>query len=319
MIQEQAKPKVSIIIPVYNGTNYLSQAIECALSQTYQNIEILVINDGSCDDGATEKLALSYGSKIRYYSKVNGGVSSALNYGISKMTGSYFAWLSHDDLYSSSRIEDAVNLLVKHDMLGKKCVGFTGVYVIDAAGGKIKDVHDGFESDRLYSGYEVMNMMASNGTLYGCSFLIPAEVFEVVGGFDESLRYSQDSLMWYRIFLSGYSLITDNRPNVMSRMHAAQVSHTRRELFAHDALVIAKLLAEPLAKADGTGVLLRRYIKRLTRYECAEAVRYLCDYAKENGYMSRMDELMMVLHRIRGFFRYQIVQTVKKLLVLFRR
>jgi glycosyltransferase involved in cell wall biosynthesis len=60
-------PKVSIVIPVYNGSNYLSQAIDSALAQTYPNIEIVVVNDGSNDGGATEKIALSYGDKVRYF------------------------------------------------------------------------------------------------------------------------------------------------------------------------------------------------------------------------------------------------------------
>ena len=60
----KTEPIVSIIIPVYNGSNFLSQAIECALGQTYKNIEILVINDGSTDNGESEKIALSYGDRI---------------------------------------------------------------------------------------------------------------------------------------------------------------------------------------------------------------------------------------------------------------
>ena len=91
-------PKVSIIIPVYNGANYVSEAIDSALAQTYKNIEIIVVNDGSSDDGATEKIAKSYGDRIRYFAKENGGVSSALNFGIRQMTGEWFSWLSHDDL-----------------------------------------------------------------------------------------------------------------------------------------------------------------------------------------------------------------------------
>ncbi len=58
-------PLVSIVIPVYNGSNYLREAIDSALAQTYDNIEILVINDGSNDNGATEAIAKSYGDKIR--------------------------------------------------------------------------------------------------------------------------------------------------------------------------------------------------------------------------------------------------------------
>ena len=75
-------PKISIIIPAYNASNYLEEAIDSALSQTYQNIEIIVVNDGSEDGGATERIALSYGDRIRYFFKKNGGSSSALNVGI---------------------------------------------------------------------------------------------------------------------------------------------------------------------------------------------------------------------------------------------
>ena len=89
------KPLVSIIIPVYNGANYLREAIESALGQTYGNCEVLVINDGSNDHGETEREALKFGDRIRYFKKENGGVASALNLGIRKMRGEYFSWLSH--------------------------------------------------------------------------------------------------------------------------------------------------------------------------------------------------------------------------------
>ena len=96
-------PLVSIVIPVYNGADYMREAIDSALSQTYPHIEVLVVNDGSTDSGATAAVARSYGDKIRYFEKKNGGVSSALNYGIRNMQGSYFSWLSHDDVYEKTR------------------------------------------------------------------------------------------------------------------------------------------------------------------------------------------------------------------------
>ena len=104
------KPLVSIIIPVYNGGNYLSEAIDSALNQTYENIEIIVVNDGSQDDLKTEQIALSYGERITYVSKENGGSSSALNVGIRTMKGEYFSWLSHDDLYLPEKIEKQVEV-----------------------------------------------------------------------------------------------------------------------------------------------------------------------------------------------------------------
>ena len=74
-------PLVSIIIPVYNGSDFIGKAIESAINQTYKNIEIIIVNDGSTDNGATKKVVVSYQHdlRIKYFEKENGGVSSALN------------------------------------------------------------------------------------------------------------------------------------------------------------------------------------------------------------------------------------------------
>ena len=101
-------PLVSIIIPVYNGANYLGQAIDSALNQTYKNIEIIVVDDGSNDNGSTKAIANAYGERIHYYYKENGGTGAAINYGISLMHGEYVSWLSHDDLYKPDKIEKQV-------------------------------------------------------------------------------------------------------------------------------------------------------------------------------------------------------------------
>ena len=98
-------PKVSIVIPAYNASNFLAEAIDSALAQTYPNVEIVVVNDGSKDNGATRDVASRYGDKIVYVEKDNGGSSSALNVGIENMTGEWFSWLSHDDLYYPQKLE----------------------------------------------------------------------------------------------------------------------------------------------------------------------------------------------------------------------
>ena len=104
-------PKVSIVIPAYNAANYLAEAIDSALTQTYPNIEVIVVNDGSMDDGKTSIVASKYGGRICYFEKPNGGSSSALNKGIQEMTGEWFSWLSHDDLYYQIKYKSKLSFL----------------------------------------------------------------------------------------------------------------------------------------------------------------------------------------------------------------
>ena len=123
-------PKVSIVIPVYNGSDYLEEAIESALNQTYKNIEVIIVNDGSNDNGKTEGVAQSFGHRITYFVKDNGGVASALNYGCEKMTGDFFSWLSHDDVYYPNKIEKQVEYL--QSIKDKNIVLYSDFEIIDA-------------------------------------------------------------------------------------------------------------------------------------------------------------------------------------------
>ncbi len=215
-------PKISIVIPVYNGSNYLSQAIDSALAQTYSNIEIVVVNDGSNDGGETERIALSYGDKIRYFSKENGGVASALNRAIAEMTGDYFSWLSHDDLYTKDKVEKEIVALSKI----------------------------GHDNAVIYSNYSVFTSNPENSTprrskgvppehfrywltvdnsLNGCTLLIPRSAFEKMGGFNESLRTTQDYDLWFRM-AKEYSFVHIPEALVKSRSHPDQGSHTMTDI-----------------------------------------------------------------------------------------
>lgn len=218
MNKEFENPLVSIIIPVYNGSNYLSQAIESALNQTYKNIEILVINDGSCDNGATEKIALSYSDRIRYFRKINGGVASALNLGVSKMRGEYFSWLSHDDLYLPTKIESQISAI--QEIEEKFFVLFGGYTTIDSHGKKIKSFR---LPESIYSDVNYLIAIDTRYTLNGCTTLIPKVLFTHFGCFDEKLRYVQDYEFWFRLArVVPFYYIDEN--NILSRTHPDQES-----------------------------------------------------------------------------------------------
>lgn len=267
-------PRVSIVIPVYNGANFLKEAIESALNQTYSNLEIIVVNDGSDDNGQTDRIARSYGDRIRYIKKENGGVSSALNCGIYAMSGDYFSWLSHDDKYEPDKVANSVAALARYDNREKK-IALCGGYYINERSEKIRDMVFRLEKGRIYSGDEVMRHILTYGVLDACCLLIPKVAFETCGYFNEDLRYNQDALMWYQIFDQGYELVVDqDNRDVMYRLHAAQTSKTRRDLLVRDSYEMSKIIAPVFARySTGRDNLLRIYAKRNARLDCVDAVK----------------------------------------------
>lgn len=308
MIGNDFNPRVSIVIPVYNGSNYLGNAIECALNQTYENIEIIVVNDGSRDDGATEKIALSYGDRIRYFRKENGGVSSALNFGIREMKGDYFSWLSHDDAYTPEKIADAVEALRNTAAADERTIAYSWGNYMNSAGERLKSFPIHLETGRVYSGLEMVRYSLRHGTMNGCCMLIPRAVFIECGGFDEQLRYSQDTLMWYTMFFAGFSLVFDGKPNVMYRLHNAQVSRNRRDLFEHDAVCIAQRLAPKLAAAgEKDNELLYLYTRNIAKYDCPLVAETMRQYAKKSKPFNLRQNLhieaMLYYSKVRGLLK----------------
>ena len=96
---------ISVIAPVYNGENYLSQSIESVLKQTYKNIEIIVVDDGSTDKTADLVKTYLNQPNIRYIYQKNGGHGSALNTGVSSATGEFLSFIDHDDLWDHRKLQ----------------------------------------------------------------------------------------------------------------------------------------------------------------------------------------------------------------------
>lgn len=214
---KNTNPKVSIIIPVYNGANYIKHAIDSALDQTYNNTEVLVINDGSTDNGLTEQIAQSYGDRIRYIKKENGGVASALNMGIENMSGDLFAWLSHDDVYKPHKVQTQVDFWVELGFPQDKII-FSDYELIDSAGTIIRTIildRDLLESKPLYA--------VLRGSIHGCTVLVPRAMFQRAGLFDINLPTTQDYDLWFRMTKHG-QFIHLPEPLIYSRWHEEQGS-----------------------------------------------------------------------------------------------
>ena len=199
-------PRVSIVIPVYNGANYLREAIDSALAQSYANIEVLVVNDGSADGGATERIARSYGTRIRYFFQSNGGVAAALNRGIREMSGEFFCWLSHDDRYLPGKTAAQVAFL---EHCGGRIAG-CDFEIIDERGEVTGEVRS--ELAVIGNGLQVLETY-----VFGCALMIHRSCFDG-RQFNEANRTTQDLEMWL-------SLIEHDRIHWLDQVFAQVRNH----------------------------------------------------------------------------------------------
>ncbi|OIN54155.1 glycosyltransferase [Pseudomonas costantinii] len=239
-------PLVTIVIPVYNGSSFLKGAIDSALEQTYSNLEVIVVNDGSDDDGATENIALSFGGRIRYFSKGNGGVASALNFAIRKMTGDYFSWLSHDDLYFSEKISQQIAFLRTHDAARTVVYSDYSIFTDEKIANAVCVSLPGVSSK--YFRY----WLTARSSLHGCSLLIPRTVFEEVGDFNERFRTTQDYDLWFRA-AEYYSFVHLPVVLVHTRSHVGQDTRNKAQLAFKESSDLHLAFAKKLSRSDLPG------------------------------------------------------------------
>lgn len=214
-----SNPKVSIVIPVYNGSDYLKEAIDSALGQTSKDFEVIVVNDGSNDGGKTEAIAKSYGDKIRYFPKKNGGVASALNVGIKQMRGEWFAWLSHDDVFATNRLEE--DLIVIENCPDAKII-FCLIKIIDAKGEIIGE--ETYPIQKVTNCYEALML----GGVDMCTMTIHKSCFDKTGLFNESNKTNQDVEMTLRL-ASAFPFHLNTRAVTFKREHLKRGTYTLSE------------------------------------------------------------------------------------------
>jgi len=269
-------PLVSVVIPAYNASNYLSEAIDSALAQTYENIEIIVVNDGSTDNGATERVALSYGDKVRYFGKENGGCASALNYGIHVMQGEWFSWLSHDDLYLPGKIEKLLALLDEyHCDPGETVLGCN-----DRILASHKQIPSLFKnSSGMISPIQAFKENLNVKTMNGCGLLIPKRVLDTVGEFRTDYKHLLDREMWMRIALRGFEYSYTDEPLVLSRAHNQQITvQAQNQLYNEE----SKLINE--------------YVEIIRRTpEKADYLRELCYFSYKRRHYEQGKEILNIL------------------------
>ena len=242
------KPLVSIVIPLYNGSNYVEEALKCAINQTYENIEIVVVNDGSTDSGAGKSICERYADKIVYLEKENGGCASALNFGIRNSRGDFISWLSHDDLYEPTKIEKQIALYERYSLNSSNTVVSNVGGLINSRGEKIS--HPKRRSTGFFASKDAFKYILFKSCPNGCGLLIPKCIFEKHGYFNEDMRFVLDWNLWLKFAFYGVDFYFDSEELVSNRVHNMQVTVKQKELHSKEANMTVEELFEIMKNRD---------------------------------------------------------------------
>jgi glycosyltransferase involved in cell wall biosynthesis len=200
-------PLVSIIIPVRDGEKFISQAIESCLNQTYKNIELLVINDGSTD--ATSEIIKKFGLDSSL--KLSGlGANAARNFGIRRARGVFVKFLDADDILLAQAIERQVEFAAR---LSPTEIGFGRMLQF---GSLATNSEDGFYAPNLNDS-TLDDLIINN--LQTSLPLHRVDALNAVGGFDESLRIGQEWNLHARMAHCGLRFKPDDTPVLLYRAH----------------------------------------------------------------------------------------------------
>lgn len=218
-------PLFSVVIPLFNKENFIQNTLNSVLNQTFNDYEIIIINDGSTDK--SEQIVEEFNdSRIIYLSKLNEGVSAARNYGIQHSKGKYIAFLDADDLWLPSHLSALKSLIDRHPEAGifasRYKLIFQNQSIYTPNYQNINAEYSGIITDYFESSLHYAVATSS-------SVAVPKSVFEKIGNFDTAINIGEDMDMWIRIALE-YSVVIGNSVTV-SYLHFVTDSLSKQSIF----------------------------------------------------------------------------------------
>lgn len=211
-----ATPLVSVVIPVFNGADVLSEAIDSVLTQTYPRIELIIIDDGSADD--TPGVVARYGDRVISVRQANQGLAAARNAGVKRSTGAYIAWLDHDDTWMPEKLTLQVAFMQRHPECSVVATEFSAF----DAGGFFERTH----AAKYYSTIAKRGLSAIfSGRVELSTRDLPSLPAEVPESISVYLGHIYESLIW------GNCL---HPPTVMVRRTAAEAAGPYESRFGND-------------------------------------------------------------------------------------
>jgi len=212
-----SQPKVSVIIPVYNGEKFLEEAIKSVFNQNYDNLECIVVDDGSQDQ--TSSIVRRFGQVVYVYQD-NAGVAAARNRGVKKSSGEYLAFLDADDVWDIKKLATQISYMEENPGIG---YSFTKRKLF---------LDEGLDE---FPAWVRIHRLEQEMTAYiPSSLVVRRPVFEAVGYFDENYRVADDSDWFIRAKDAGIKLgivgMTLLNKRVHSRCLSSNIELSKKEL-----------------------------------------------------------------------------------------
>ena len=211
-------PKVTVVIPVYNGDRYLRESIDSVFAQTFDDYEIVCVDDGSTDDSAV--LLQAYGQRIRVVRQTNAGQSAARNAGVKVARGEYIAFLDQDDVWYPSKLESQVAVLdAEPDVVLVHC----DFDRIDEGGQMLQ--RGAGTSERTSALGSTMGQLIGEALIFPSAMMIRKDVYERIGGFHHALQGFEDFDLMARLKAQGRFVMVEER-GMAYRMHGKGFTRT---------------------------------------------------------------------------------------------
>ncbi len=247
-------PLISVIIPVYNGENTISETIESVLNQTISDFELIVINDGS-KDSTLDIIASIQEPRLKVFSYTNAGVAASRNRGFSHASGDFIAFLDADDLWTPDKLEAQLRALQENPTAA---VAYSWTDHIDESSQFLSSGPHATLSGDIYA-----NLLTGNFLSNGSNVLIRAQALAEVGGFDQSLTHAEDWDMWIRL-AARYHFVAVPLPQILYRVYANSASFNTAKIEAASLQVIKRAYTQA-----------PKSLQHLKRHSLANLYRYL--------------------------------------------
>ena len=236
------KPLVSVVIATYNMAKYLPLALRSALDQTYGNVEVLVVDDGSQDDTAAAIEPFLDDPRVRYLVQQNRGQAAAKNHGVREAKGEYIAFLDADDIWMTAKLQLQMPLFARNGNVG---VVHSRLAYIDEHGQDL-----GVADNELFRGRVCGPLLIRNFIGFGTT-VVRRECFERLGTFKEHIRMGIDYDLWLR-FSTQFEFDFVDRPLLQYRTWSGQMSKNCQDRYANGIAIMTSFLAEFPGMVDRT-------------------------------------------------------------------